>query len=232
MVTPAQRAADLQHAQPHQDQPINAATVWGGRVPPPSHPLSLQALYRLAMLILPTRVLCLPCALYLLHGPLLPLQALWLLDDFDYFNGATYVLPRTQQRPEHIEKWRRNASGKDLAAGLFPVRFVTGRAGDVALALGSLWHSSSSAHVPPSARASPSSARADEGWDAARWPSSARLALLFEYAPSFVRPLHRYAPAMVARLVPQQHRRLFPQVGPPAMPLPSAPACPARDAQA
>ena len=40
------------------------------------------------------------------------------------------------------------ASTQALAAGLFPVRFVTGRAGDVALAFGSLWHSSSSAHPP------------------------------------------------------------------------------------
>ena len=82
------------------------------------------------------------------------------------------------------------ASTQALAAGLFPVRFVTGRAGDVALAFGSLWHSSSSAHPP----------------------SPPRLALLFEYAPSFVKPLHRYAPALVARLVPFPHRRLFPQV--------------------
>ena len=83
-----------------------------------------------------------------------------------------------------------HASAQALAAGLFPVRFVTGRAGDVALAFGSLWHSSSSAH----------------------WPSSPRLALLFEYAPSFVKPLHRYAPALVGRLVPLRHHRLFPQV--------------------
>ena len=112
------------------------------------------------------------------------------------------------------------ASTQALAAGLFPVRFVTGRAGDVALAFGSLWHSSSSAH----------------------WPSPPRLALLFEYAPSFVKPLHRYAPALVDRLVPFRHRRLFPQVrlaprrapapahkAPArrrACPLPSPPPCP------
>ena len=83
LVTPARHPAELEHAQPHQDQPINTPTVWSGRVPPPSHPLSMQAL--------------------------------WLLDDFDYFNGATYVLPRTQQRPEHIGEWKRNASGQAFA---------------------------------------------------------------------------------------------------------------------
>ncbi len=132
----------------------------------------------------------------------LSLQALWLLHDFDYFNGATYVVPRSQQRAEHVDEWRRNGSASALAAGLFPVRFVTGRAGDVALAFGSLWHSSSSAHQT----------RRDAARAPAAWPASARLALLFEYATSFVKPLHRYAPELLRRSVPQRHWQLFPQV--------------------
>ena len=42
LVTPPVASADLAAHLPHQDLPINRATVWGGRVPPPSHPLSLQ----------------------------------------------------------------------------------------------------------------------------------------------------------------------------------------------
>ena len=34
------------------------------------------------------------------HDRYTSLQALWLLDDFDYDNGATYVLSRTQARTE------------------------------------------------------------------------------------------------------------------------------------
>ena len=168
----AHAAHTAHHAHaPHQDQPINSALVWAGNVPPPSHPLSLQAL--------------------------------WLLQDFSFTNGATYVLPRTQQRAEHIESWQRrnNTPAAALASGLFPVRFVTGNAGDVALAFGSLWHGSSSAHAP-----------AGSGGGGGEWPSSARLALLFEYAPSFVKPLHRYTAEIVRRSVPRRHWGLFPLV--------------------
>ena len=140
---------------PHQDQPIASAGVWGGRVPPPSHPLSLQAL--------------------------------WLLDNFTFENGATYVLPRTQQRPEHID----NSPGGAMRAadGRLPIRFAVGAGGDVLLALGSLWHGPSSSHVG----------------------EQPRLALLFEYSPGFVEPRDRYATAMVHRHVHRtEQRRLFP----------------------
>ena len=152
---------------PHADQPINRAEVWGGRVPPASHPLSLQAL--------------------------------WLLDDFDYDSGATYVLPRTQTRWEHVDAWNRNrsvdhldpkreAAGATLSGGLFPHRFVSGVAGDVVLALGSLWHAPSTRTLP-----------------------GPRLALLFEYAPSFVAPRDRYSAALVHRHVKDPTvRRIFP----------------------
>lgn len=121
---------------PHQDQPIHSASLWQGRAPPPTHPLSLQAL--------------------------------WMLDAFGWDNGALYVLPRTQQREEHVEAWAAHAAGTlnstppemlaAAAGGLLPTRVVTGDAGDVALALGSLWHA-------------PSTSRAGQ---------SPRLALLFE----------------------------------------------------
>lgn len=182
----AQAAAGrLAAATPHQDLPINAATVWDGRVPPPSHALSLQAL--------------------------------WLLDDFTFDNGATYVIPRSQQRTEHIDRWANEVGsggerdgeggGRDegrppppppqsrgalaAASGLLPTRIVTGSAGDVLLALGSLWHAPSTS----AAGASP------------------RLALLFEFAPSFVEPRDLYSAALVRRLVhSEEHRRIFPTI--------------------
>ena len=45
LVTPPERAAEfhLSAHSPHQDLPINAGSVWDGRVPPPSHPLSHPA---------------------------------------------------------------------------------------------------------------------------------------------------------------------------------------------
>ena len=146
---------------PHQDQPINSASVWGGRVPPPSHPLSLQAL--------------------------------WMLDDFTYDNGATYVLPRTHHRTEHIDSWAANQTRGHLAAtdGRFPLRFATGRAGDVVLALGSVWHGASTA----------------------RRGQAPRLALLFEYAPAFVEPRDRYSAALIRKHVrAEEHRRIFPTI--------------------
>ena len=152
-------AADLSGHAPHQDQPINSMGVWGGRVPPPTHPLSLQAI--------------------------------WMLDDFTYDNGATYVLPRTHTRPHHIDAWAANRSvGVHAAAdGRLPLRFATGHAGDVLFAFGSLWHgASTSAHG-----------------------QAARLALLFEYAPAFVEPRDQYAPALIARhAMSEEHQRIFP----------------------
>jgi hypothetical protein len=157
---------------PHQDQPVNSARVWRGRAPPPTHPLSLQAL--------------------------------WMLDDFTWDNGAFYTLPRTQRRTEHIESWateaasRANASSAAAmraaaARGLLPTRLVTGRAGDVAFALGSLWHAPSTSL--PGQRP--------------------RLALLFEYAPSFVQPRDRYSPAVLRRhRLPEQLWPIFPLLQP------------------
>jgi hypothetical protein len=157
---------------PHQDQPVNSARVWRGRAPPPTHPLSLQAL--------------------------------WMLDDFTWDNGAFYTLPRTQRRTEHIDSWateaasRANASSAAAmraaaARGLLPTRLVTGRAGDVAFALGSLWHAPSTSL--PGQRP--------------------RLALLFEYAPSFVQPRDRYSPAVLRRhRLPEQLWPIFPLLQP------------------
>lgn len=147
---------------PHQDLPVNKASVWGGRVPTPSHPLSLQAL--------------------------------WLLDDFTYDNGATYLIPRSHTRAQHIEHWvEAQGSGAPLAAidGRFPVRFVTGSAGDLLVAPGSIWHA-------------PSTSRPGE---------APRLALLFEYAPSFVEPRDHYAHALVSQHARDaEHVRIFPTI--------------------
>ena len=149
----------------HQDLPVNGAAVWGGRVPPPTHPLSLQAL--------------------------------WLLDDFTYDNGATYVLPRTHTRAEHVQVWARSAGAGGAgggsggaASGILPARILTGAAGDVLFAMGSLWHApSTSSHG-----------------------SSPRLALLFEYAPPFVQPRDLYAEALLRRHLPSaEARAIFPR---------------------
>lgn len=176
LVTPAPSGASSQAlAQqlsahlPHQDQPINGAAIWSGRTPPPTHPLSLQAL--------------------------------WMLDDFTMDNGAFYALLRSQWRSQHVEAWAsdvaaatNSSAGTARAAaaqGLFPARIVTGSAGDVAFALGSLWHA-------------PSTSVAGQ---------RPRLALLFEYAPAFVTPRDRYMPAMLRRYrVSAEDAKLFPQL--------------------
>lgn len=148
----------------HQDQPLptDKTAIWGGRVPPPSHPLALQAI--------------------------------WPLDEFEYENGATFVMPRTHHRPERLDAWLHNATDV-VRSGLFPVRFLTGGVGDVGFLLGTAWHGASS-HVR---------ARREVG-------GRPRLALLYEYAPSFVAAQHRYPPQLVARLVPPAQRALFPQL--------------------
>ena len=69
--------------------------------------------------------------------------------------------------------------------GLFPVRFVSGDAGDVVFALGSLWHSSSSCDVRCAVAAA-----------GAGGAPSPRLALLYEYAPAFSAALHRFRPEL------------------------------------
>ena len=169
----ADRPPSTDPHEAHQDQPINSAAAWAGRVPPPTHPLSVQAL--------------------------------WLLDDFGFCNGATWSVPRSQRRPEHVELWAANGSARRIARGLFPVRFVSGDAGDVVFALGSLWHSSSTYDVRcAAAAAGPGGA-----------PPSPRLALLYEYAPAFVRPLHRFRPELLQRSVPRAHWGLFSTVDPP-----------------
>ena len=134
----------------------------------------------------------------------LSLQALWMLDDFTWDNGAFYTLPRTQRRTEHIDAWATEAASvanassaaamrAAAARGLLPTRIVTGRAGDVAFALGSLWHAPSTSL--PGQRP--------------------RLALLFEYAPSFVQPRDRYSPAMLRRhRLPEQLWPIFPLLQP------------------
>ena len=155
LVTPlTMQTLHLAHAQhsPHQDQPVSSAETWGGRSPPSTHPLSLQAL--------------------------------WLLDDFDFGSGATYFVPRSQTRTQHIDAWRAERGGATPAAqpaAHFPTRFVHGRAGDVALALGSLWHAPSTA---------------SEG-------TPTRLALLFEYSPRFVAPRDRYTSSFLQRHLPR-----------------------------
>jgi diketogulonate reductase-like aldo/keto reductase len=125
----------------------------------------------------------------------LALQILLPLDRIGYENGATFALPRTHARAERLDAWL--ANGTDLldAAGLFPVRFLTAQPGDIVLLLGSVWHGASS-HVRASERAR----------------ASPRVALLYEYAPVFVEPVHRYPPALVERIVPEPERRLFPLV--------------------
>ena len=123
---------------------------------------------------------------------------------------------RSQRRPEHVELWAANGSARRIARGLFPVRFVSGDAGDVVFALGSLWHSSSTYDVRcAAAAAGPGGA-----------PPSPRLALLYEYAPAFVRPLHRFRPELLQRSVPRALWGLFSTVDPP----PAAAALRAGDA--
>ena len=97
----------------HQDQPLPTGNkAWGGRTPPPTHPLSVQVL--------------------------------WLMEDVNYVNGATYMLPMTQHRAERLDKWKMNATedeGVDM--GLFPVSYFDGQAGDAFITLGSIWHGGS-----------------------------------------------------------------------------------------
>ncbi|KAG8467285.1 hypothetical protein KFE25_000601 [Diacronema lutheri] len=124
----------------------------------------------------------------------LALQILWPLDPFAYENGATFLLPRTQARAERLDKWVRNGTDVLDARGLFAVRFATAEPGDLVLLLGSAWHGASSHVRAPRALRRP------------------RVALLFEYAPSFVAPQHRYHPDVLGRYVPEQHRELFPAI--------------------
>ena len=43
----ADRPPSTDPHEAHQDQPVNSAAAWAGRVPPPTHPLSVQALWLL-----------------------------------------------------------------------------------------------------------------------------------------------------------------------------------------
>jgi len=74
----------------------------------------------------------------------------------------------------------------------------------VALALGSLWHA-------------PSTARSGE---------APRLAMLFEYTPSFVKPRDRSTDDFIRRFVPPPDQGIFPRLPPPLAPLPPAPLPP------
>eukprot|EP00051_Salpingoeca_urceolata_P012626 m.156014 g.156014 ORF g.156014 m.156014 type:complete len:396 (+) comp17552_c0_seq2:43-1230(+) len=69
-------------------------------------------------------------------------QALWMLDDMDAANGGTYVVPYSQQLRRGCQSAFANGSADDDEEFESQGVTVTGKAGDVLLYVGQLWHQS------------------------------------------------------------------------------------------
>jgi len=115
------------------------------------------------------------------------MQVLWMLTDFTEENGATLVLPGSHRTAERAIPQRVGGAqaGADFDAFKSGAVAVTGRAGDVMVYNGQLWHS----------------VGVNQG-------SAPRAALLGQYLPFFMAPMEAHARTTPMRV----QRRLSPRV--------------------